>query len=228
MTEQMADPSHPTEPFLTAGRAGSPTTLDGAGPPTIRTARPEEIAGLASTLADAFNDDPAFGWCLPDPAQRSAVLPRFFRLAAEAVVPHRESTVLDGGRSVALVVPPGVPAVAESDAEAFGDAVIALLGDATERTFALMAMLDEIHPTEPHRFLWFIGTRRADRGSGLGSALLRQMLDRCDLESVAAYLDATSEDNRRLYERHGFEVVGRHTVADSPPLWSMWRRPAGR
>ena len=42
---------------------------------------------------------------------------------------------------------------------------------------------------------------------------------------MPAYLEATSEDNRRLYERHGFVIVDELAVAGSPPLWAMWRQP---
>jgi hypothetical protein len=33
-------------------------------------------------------------------------------------------------------------------------------------------------------------------------------------------------ENRRLYERHGFETVGVLAPAGGPPLWPMWRHPA--
>jgi ribosomal protein S18 acetylase RimI-like enzyme len=188
---------------------------------TIRAVRVDEVPAVADTLAAAFHDDPVFTWCIPDPARRAAALPGFFRLATDAVVPAGEATVTADGQAAALWVPPGTAAVA--DPEAFGAAVADLVGDDTERTFALMAMLDEIHPTEPHRFLWFVGTRPAVQGQGRGAALLRRMLDRSDAQGAATYLDATSEANRRLYERHGFEVLGRHTVAGSPPVWPMQR-----
>jgi ribosomal protein S18 acetylase RimI-like enzyme len=192
---------------------------------TICSLRSDDDAAVADTLAAAFHDDPAFTWCIPDPVHRSSVLPGLFRLATEAVLRSGEVTVVADGQAAALWVPPGTPAVLDTDADAFGMAVAELVGADAERTFALMAMFDEIHPTEPHRFLWFVGTRPAAQGQGRGSALLRDMLARSDVEGEAAYLDATSEHNRRLYERHGFEVVARHTVAGSPPVWAMWRRP---
>jgi ribosomal protein S18 acetylase RimI-like enzyme len=196
---------------------------------TIRPIRSGEVAEVTLTLAAAFHDDPVFTWCVPDPARRSDVLPAFFRLATGAVLPSGEASIVADGRAAALWVPPGRPAVAEADADEFTAAVAELVGADGERTFALMAMLDEIHPTEPHRFLWFIGAHPVAQGQGRGSALLRDMLARSDAQATPAYLDATSERNRRLYERHGFEVVGRHTVAGSPPVWAMRRspRPAG-
>jgi ribosomal protein S18 acetylase RimI-like enzyme len=61
--------------------------------------------------------------------------------------------------------------------------------------------------------------------SGVGSALLRAVLDRADRRGEAAYLEATSPQNGALYERHGFEVIGELRCADCPPRWSMWRAP---
>jgi hypothetical protein len=51
------------------------------------------------------------------------------------------------------------------------------------------------------------------------------VLERCDREGVRAYLDATSERNRRLYERHGFEAEEAFAPPGGPPLWPMWRQP---
>ncbi len=70
-----------------------------------------------------------------------------------------------------------------------------------------------------------LGVDPARRGGGLGSALLAAGTHRCDVERRPAYLEATSPRNRRLYERHGFEVVGEVVLPDGPSMWPMWRRP---
>ena len=200
-------------------RTTAPTPL------TIRGAALADVPVVASTLARAFQDDPVFTWCLPDAERRAAVLPSFFTLAAAAVLAHDETEIGDDGAAVALWVPPGRPAVSDDDAPSFEADVADLFGDDGERCFAIMGLLDEHHPVAAHRFLWFLGVRPADQGAGRGSALLRSMLTRCDRAGTAAYLDATSEHNRRLYERHGFEVLAGRSVAGSPPLWAMWRDP---
>ena len=40
-----------------------------------------------------------------------------------------------------------------------------------------------------------------------------------------AYLDATNERNKRLYERHGFKAEDPFAARGAPPLWPMWREP---
>jgi GNAT superfamily N-acetyltransferase len=62
------------------------------------------------------------------------------------------------------------------------------------------------------------------QGQGHGSALLRHALERCDRDHLPAYLDATNPRNISLYERHGFERLGRIQVGTSPPLVPMLRK----
>ena len=47
----------------------------------------------------------------------------------------------------------------------------------------------------------------------------------CDRDRVPAYLEATSERNKQLYLRHGFEVTDEIPLPDGPNMWPMWRSP---
>jgi hypothetical protein len=51
------------------------------------------------------------------------------------------------------------------------------------------------------------------------------LLERCDRDSAPVYLEATSDRNRALYERHGFRAHGDIRLPDGPSLWRMWRDP---
>ena len=78
----------------------------------------------------------------------------------------------------------------------------------------------------PHYYVRDIGVHPDMQGRGLGSALLTPTLERCDREGVPAYLEASSERNAALYERHGFQHLKELRVGDSPPLRLMIRPPA--
>lgn len=92
---------------------------------------------------------------------------------------------------------------------------------------AVLGQMDVIHPHEPHWYLPLIGVEPMAQGRGLGTALLRHRLERCDAEGLPAYLEATTERNRDLYARHGFEVLRVLQAGASPPMWAMLRRPRG-
>ena len=87
-------------------------------------------------------------------------------------------------------------------------------------------LIDDHHPPGSYWYLLFMGVVPARQGQGLGSALMAPVLERCDHENVRAYLDATSERGKRLYERHGFEAEEAFRPLGGPPVWPMWRQPA--
>lgn len=60
---------------------------------------------------------------------------------------------------------------------------------------------------------------------GLGEALMRPMLERCDESNMPAYLESTNPRNEPFYERLGFRRVGRLQVDACPPIVPMLRLP---
>ena len=89
-----------------------------------------------------------------------------------------------------------------------------------------MRAIEQRHPQEPHWYLAVLGTDPAHWGQGVGSALVRHVLDDPANGGQAAYLETETESNVPFYERHGFQVVGELDVPrGGPHLWLMWRDP---
>ena len=94
------------------------------------------------------------------------------------------------------------------------------------RALCAQIKLESNHPAEPHYYLPFIGVAPGWQGRGLGSAVMEPILERCDRERMPAYLDATTDRNRALYERLGFRITEEFSLGKgAPPLWRMWREP---
>ncbi len=78
----------------------------------------------------------------------------------------------------------------------------------------------------PHWYLAAIGVEPSSQGQGIGSALMRPMLERADRDGVCCWLDTHQEQNVRLYMRHGFEVSKRVEIPCHPiPVYGMLRKP---
>jgi ribosomal protein S18 acetylase RimI-like enzyme len=116
-----------------------------------------------------------------------------------------------------MVVPP--------DATAELHRALAVVFRGFPRTFELFQLFDAHHPQDPHYYLQFIGVRPEHQGVGIGSALLRAVLDRCDLDDAAVYLEA-DERSRHLYFKHGFEAIAELRLPEGPSFFPMWRAPA--
>lgn len=91
--------------------------------------------------------------------------------------------------------------------------------------FSMFEQMETYHPTETHWHLPLIGVDPALQGRGVGAALMRHALEKCDLEETLAYLESSNPRNISLYERLGFEPLGSIQVADSPTIVPMLRRP---
>lgn len=190
--------------------------------PELRPATGEDVRRLKAVLGEAFFEDPVINWLMPEDAKRQVRLHRFFAIELRhmALARGRVWTTSDLA-GAALSLPPGLwraPLRATLlEGTAFGAHV--------SRAARLGAAMERSHVREPHYYVRDIGVLPAMQGKGLGRALLRPTLERCDREGLPAYLEASSERNAALYERLGFRLTSELSVGGSPPLRLMLRPP---
>jgi len=188
----------------------------------IRTAAAADTERCLAVLTLAFDADPPCRWAWPDPQQYLEAFPRFARAFGGAAIEHGTANYHEGFSGVALWLSPGVTPDEASLMSVIQDTVKGATKDAM---FSMFEQMDAFHPREAHWHLPLVGVDPAHRGKGIGAALLRHVLNACDSQKLLAYLEATSWQNLRLYERNGFEALGTIQVADSPPVVPMMRKP---
>jgi GNAT superfamily N-acetyltransferase len=192
---------------------------------SIRRAGPADRHTVAATITAAFFDDPVTRWLLPDLERRQAVAEPVFRLYADAYVELGETYLTGDGNGVAAWLPPGKQLFTPEQEAVFGQAMEELFGADASRLFQLEETFGQHHPTDDLWYLNFLATVPAFQGRGIGSVLLRTMLERADEEGIPAYHEATTPRNRALYERHGYITLGELELPAGPTLWRMWRDP---
>ena len=191
----------------------------------VQTARIEDKPRIGEILTAAFADDPPARWLYPDERDFCRDFPDFVRAFGGDSVELGAAYCVEGAHACALWLPPG----SEADEAALVDHVVWRIATSRhDEVFEVFEALGRAHPTEPHWYLPLIGVDPAYQGRGLGSALLRLALERCDREGMPAYLEATCEDNVRLYERHGFRRLSPVRVGSCPTITPMWRAGSDR
>lgn len=193
----------------------------------VRRATAADRKTLASVLADAFRDDPVFVHVLPlGIRRREARLRRFFDLEVPRSVRLGGAWVSADGAGAAIWYPPARWRPSHWQELRQAPAAAWVFGRKLAQAGRVQAELRQHHPQTPHWYLYYLGTTSGRQSAGIGTALLRPMLEKCDTEGVPAYLEATSPRNRLLYQRHGFEDMEALNLPDGgPPMYPMWRRP---
>ncbi|TDD88027.1 GNAT family N-acetyltransferase [Actinomadura rubrisoli] len=200
--------------------------------PVVRAAAGADTAAIAAVLGRAFDDDPFWAWLLPDERSRVRRLSGLFGLTLRKIhLPHGATETAGRGAEIeaaALWDPPGHWRVSAGKQAAQTLPLLRVLGTRMPAALRALGEIERHHPPEPHWYLAVLGTDPAAQGNGLGGALLRSRLDRCDAEGVAAYLESSKERNVPYYERFGFRVTRELPLPGKacPPVWLMWRDPA--
>jgi len=187
-----------------------------------RKAEVSERNTVLNTLMLAFSGDPCMRFMLDTPDSFLGGFPTFANAMGGAALEHGSAWLADGGGAAALWLPPGVTSDRDTMLGVLGERVnpekLPTLGEVGEAIAAY-------HPEAPHWYLAMIGVDPARQGQGLGSAILKASVRRCDEDGVIAYLESSNPKNVPLYERYGFEVMGFVQPGDFPGLYPMIRHP---
>jgi GNAT superfamily N-acetyltransferase len=196
-----------------------------SGGPAPRLATPADADTLSHVAARAFLTDPVHRWMHgnheADQARRS---PRMFAVALRQSIRSGTAYTIDN-RSLALWEAPDHRHPGPRELFELAIHGIPAAGPAVPRVLRLMLALDAHRPKAPHWYLFLLATDPAAQGQGLGWRLVTPMLERCDHEGTAAYLESTNPKNVPFYESLGFRVLGSFAPKGGPPLVRMERPP---
>lgn len=203
-----------------------------SAPPVVRLAREHEIGVVAGVLHDAFAGEAGLNYWLRQGACKEPARRSFFAAAVrDTVHPKRELWLAEAdGAPVGAAIWLGSGQKAYDFSLPQQIAMAPLLWRiagfrGSFRGLRLGERLDALHPHEPHAHLVFLGVAGAAQGRGVGSAMLKTTLARLDADGASALLEATTERNVALYQRHGFETID-HLRARDLDVRIMWRARA--
>ena len=192
-----------------------------------------QVHRAGDILARAFQDDPLYAYILPDDQERHAHLPALFTALVKYTLVYGECTTTRALGGAACWLRPGNTDVTfwRILRTGFGlqTSVARISPQDRKRFLALMGYADDVHKRlmgRPHWYLWALGVHPDQQGQGIGSALLKPILDRADEEGLPCYLETQTEPNARFYEKRGFSVIESGDVpSHGVTFWTMVREP---
>ena len=203
----------------------------------IRRLEPGGEAAAAAMLARAFAGDPIFLWIEPEPEARIAFLERFMAaltrrslLFSEVwrTAPELAGVSLWKGPDLRGLTP---VQLAATGLDRLGEWLSPPALARFEAVFdPVEAALEEDVPG-PRWYLGVLGVAPERQGQGLGSRLMRPILERADGQGLPVTLETGQARNLPLYRRQGFEVLRELPPPEpgGPVVWTLLRPPiAGR
>ena len=95
------------------------------------------------------------------------------------------------------------------------------IGKSIREVFEMIIEDRESNMKVPYIYLYAIGVSPEHQGKGIGSNLINKMLDYLPPE-LPIYLETETEQNVKLYEKLGFNVLKKITVPSlGLPMWEM-------
>lgn len=179
-----------------------------------------EKAQIASTLASAFQDDPALAWIIRSEQMRRKQLPRFFSIMAEQS--HTHGTVLASPErhAAALLYPSGV---IRDDNLWTSLRLLSIFKTSLPRGLKVADAMHKRHPDpQPYTYLRYVGVAPSAQGKGWGGAMVRAVIASAAVEGQGVLLEIATPSNVAIYTRLGFETVSEWEVpAGGPKFWTM-------
>jgi GNAT superfamily N-acetyltransferase len=197
-----------------------------SGLPAVVRPDPAEARNFAGLIADAFFLLRPSIWLVPEPDHRAPIVRNYVEIAVTHAFVHGHVDVLEDRSAVAVWFHNTTPVPPPPD---YDRRRLVACGRWTERFVFLDGLFESNHPHEPHHHLAFLAVAPTVQGTGRGGALLRHHHAALDAAGIPAYLEAASDLNRRIYQRHGYDAGEPfYLAADGPPFWPMWREPRPR
>lgn len=75
-----------------------------------------------------------------------------------------------------------------------------------KKVLAREQSINNVHPTPPFYYLWFIGVDPAEQGKGIGTRLLKTVIAEAQSKSQTVVLETSTLKNLPWYEKLGFSV----------------------
>jgi ribosomal protein S18 acetylase RimI-like enzyme len=183
----------------------------------IRRATRDDIPALACTLAAAFAEYAWTRWTVPADDH----LTRLEELFTLDLV-----WTTDDCSAVAVWIPQTSLQTSVVNWERHAGKCAPLLGDRLAVADAADEIIARHRPPEPSWYLATTGVHPDHQRKGLGTAVMRPVLDRCDAEGMSCLTETSSPENVAFYGKLGFEVVSEVAMPDDgPTVWVMWREP---
>ena len=162
---------------------------------------------VINILAESFDDNKSVNYVVRQGNHRKERIKELMDYSFNVCNAFGKVWISDDEQACALVLQPDRKKTTLS--ALLWDAKLAISVIGLNRIGAVLGRETKIksfHPKEPFSYLWFIGVKPELQNKGIGSRLLKEIIEESDINKRPIYLETSTERNLPWYQNHGFKI----------------------
>lgn len=198
----------------------------------IVTLDPRRKREAAQVLASAFFEYPMFTFYFPNPRKRARYLSWYLENVLNCALRYGEVFTDAELSGVIFYLPPGHTKLSLWEYTINGFLLTPIFLGLRDyvRSMDCEAFVDEMHEKvmqgRPHYYLWGLAVDPDRKRKGIGTALMKHLLEITDAVEKPVYLETHDKNNVGYYQRMGFNLVRTGTIPKyNLQIWFMVREP---
>lgn len=162
---------------------------------------------IVDILTRSFETNQSVNYIVKQDAQRVTRIEALMNYSFEVCYLFGDVFLSDDNKSCALVLYPDKKRTTIKSILLDAKLILSCVGlKNVKKTLTREAIIKKIQPKEPMYYLWFIGVDPSYQNTGIGSALLKELIADSELKERPIYLETSTLKNLPWYKKFGFNV----------------------
>lgn len=162
---------------------------------------------VVDILSKSFDDNQSVNYVVKQDSLRKQRIRELMNYSFDVCNQFGEVWLSDDRNGCALILHPDRKRF--SAKSILWDARLAIKSIGVSRISAVLnreSKIKAFHPAQPFSYLWFVGVEPTCQNLGIGSDLLKQIIERSKDQGRSIYLETSVERNLIWYQKHGFQI----------------------
>jgi ribosomal protein S18 acetylase RimI-like enzyme len=162
---------------------------------------------VINILTESFADNKSVNYVLKQDKDLEKRLQQLMDYSFEACYHFGEIFFSDDKKACALIIFPDRKKTTTRSIVADVQLMLKAMGlNNVRKAMKREAAIKNIHPKELIYYLWFIGVNKNEQGKGIGSGLMKELINRSNILNRPIYLETSTLKNLPWYEKFGFTI----------------------
>jgi ribosomal protein S18 acetylase RimI-like enzyme len=162
---------------------------------------------IVDILSKSFDDNLSVNYIIKQDGKRAKRIRALMDYSFEICTAFGDVFISDDNKACALIVYPDKKKATLKSTLLDIKLILQAVGlRKVSKTLKREKLISSIQPKIPMSYLWFIGVDPIAQGRGIGSTLLREIIDYSNNNNRPIYLETSTVKNLPWYEKSGFEV----------------------